>query len=168
MKEYNQKEIIKYFGTSKELIAELENKVEYVNGIDFIDNKKKTDALLSVKIKKYTNGLVIEVSEDSTPYFYGVDLDKIKYWTIKNNEQIIRELRKSIIIKALLGKLLLGTLGVFWGTIYGTKKTEILKLLDNLLIICIKEKKKKRKICFSIKDKNCEEVGIFFKKYFAN
>ena len=165
MKEYYYKEIVEKFGDSKDLIAALDSKVEYINGIDIID-KNNTSYLSPVNFKKYPNGLVIELTKGGVLRTFAIEIDKLKYFTIKMQEDANRELRKFIILKVLIGKFLLGTFGVIFGTMYATKRNELTKLSNNLLVICLKEKKKK-KIFFAIRNKNIEEVNDFFISIFA-
>lgn len=144
----------------------LVNKMKYLNGIEDFDNLEKKVSLdkASTGLRMRPNGIEIAIFYGLSTRYLGILYEDIKYWSFENQEVVIKQ-SKSVIGRAVLGGLLLGSVGAVIGGMsgIGTKDVKLSKY-DNIIFICCRNNDKDHIISFSCSNKNIKTAYDYLYK----
>lgn len=146
------------------------NKMKYLNGIEDFDNLEKKVSLdkASTGLRMRPNGIEIAIFYGLSTRYLGILYEDIKHWSVENQEVIIKQ-SKSVLGRAAIGGLLLGSVGAIVGGMsgLGTKDVKISKN-DNIIFICCKNNDKDYIISFSCDSKHIKTVYNYLDKNLPN
>jgi hypothetical protein len=99
----------------------------------------------------------------------GLYNEKLNFWTIEQQQEIVANKSKSVIGRALLGGVLLGPVGAIVGGLTGIgDKTVKVSDVDNIISISYSQDDKDAMILFSCSNKKVKVVYEYLKKNFGN
>lgn len=142
------------------------DKIKYLNGIedfDILEKKVPLDKAITY-LKMRPKGLEIKIFYGFSTTYLGIFYEDIKYWSVENQEVIIKQ-SKSVIGRAIVGGLVLGPVGAIVGGMsgIGTKDVKVSKY-DNIIFICCKNNDKDYIISFSCSNKNIKSAYDYLSK----
>lgn len=144
-------------------------KIEYLGGINGFDEILKGKTMKEygavIHIRQRPKGIEIKLAEDFSSNSVGLKFSQIKEIIIENKNSIIENKERSVIGRAVLGGLIMGSTGAMIGGLSGLKANEKTKIPDSILsFIYSTIDKSDNVICFACKIDDKKEVIDFFQK----
>lgn len=159
--------ILGKYGFLESADKKLFNKLGYLGGIPEFDSKlatkKRSEYLLNLEVRP--NGLEITVGLNFSNYRVALLQERIDFFVIEHQKQIVEQKGKSIVGRALLGGVLLGPVGAIVGgmTGIGSKNVKVSQV-DNIL--SIKLTNSETYLTFSVDNKHFKATENYLKKHF--
>jgi hypothetical protein len=145
----------------------------YLGGIPEIDklieNKKIDPKIANVSLEIRPKGVEVYLMQGFNKTRVGLYNEKLNFWTIEQQQEIVANKSKSVIGRALLGGVLLGPVGAIVGGLTGIgDKTVKVSDVDNIISISYSQDDKDAMILFSCSNKKVKVVYEYLKKNFGN
>lgn len=143
--------------------------MQYLGGIPEIDqlisNKKIDPKIANVSLEMRPKGVEIYLIQGFSKTRVGLFSEKINFWTIEQQQEVVAKKSKSVIGRALLGGVLLGPVGAIVGGMTGIGDKSIkVSDIDNIISISYSEDDKLAMILFSCSNKKVKKVYEYLKK----
>jgi hypothetical protein len=147
--------------------------MQYLGGIPEIDQlieKNKIDPkIANVSMEMRPNGVEINLMHGFNNTRIGLYSEKLNFWTIEQQQEVVAKKSKSVIGRALLGGVLLGPVGAIVGGMTGVgDKTVKVSDVDNIISISYSQDDKDVIILFSCTNKKFKKVYEYLKKNFGD
>jgi len=148
--------------------------MQYLGGIPSIDKlieDKKIDTKSAfVTLELRPKGLSLSLFYGLGKAEIGFYIDKLNFWTIEQQEEVVSKKSKSVIGRALLGGILLGPVGAVVGgmTGIGEKETKISASgIDNIVSISYSENDNETITLLNCSNKKVKNVFEYLKRNFG-
>jgi len=147
--------------------------MQYLGGIPEIDqlieNNKIDLKIANVSMEMRPNGVEIYILNGFNKIRIGLYSERINFWTIEQQQEVVAKKSKSVIGRALLGGVLLGPVGAIVGGMTGIgDKTVKISDVDNIVSISYSQDDKDAVILLSCKNKKVKTVYEYLKKNFGD
>ena len=147
--------------------------LQYLGGIPEIDqlieNNKIDPKTANVSLEMRPNGLEIYIINGFNKIRIGLYSERINFWTIEQQQEVVEKKSKSVIGRALIGGVLLGPVGAIVGgmTGIGDKKVKVSDI-DNIVSISYLQDERDAVILFTCTNKKVKTVDEYLKKNFGD
>lgn len=147
--------------------------MQYLGGVPEIDqlieNKKIDPKVANVSFELRPKGVEVYLIHGFSKTRFGLYSEKLNFWTIEQQQEVIAKKSKSVIGRALLGGVLLGPVGAVVGGMTGIgDKTVKVSDVDNIFSISYSQNDEDTIILFSCSNKKLKKVYEYFKKNLGN
>jgi hypothetical protein len=147
--------------------------MQYLGGIPEIDqlieNKKNDPKIANVSLEMRPKGVEMQLMQGFNTTRVGLYSEKLNFWTIEQQQEVVAKKSKSVIGRALLGGVLLGPVGAVVGGMTGIgDKTLKVSDVDNIISISYSQNDKDAMILFSCSNKKVKKVYEYLKKNFGS
>jgi hypothetical protein len=147
--------------------------IQYLGGMPEIDqlieNNKIDPKIADVSMEMRPNGVEIYLMHGFNKTRAGLYSEKLNFWTIEQQQEVVAKKSKSVIGRALLGGVLLGPVGAIVGGMTGIgDKTVKVSDVDNIISISYSQDDKDAIILFSCTNKKVKKVYEYLKKNFGD
>lgn len=147
--------------------------MQYLGGIPEIDqlieNKKIDPKVANVSLEMRPKGVEVYLMHGFNKTRVGLYSEKLNFWTIEQQQEVVAKKSKSVIGRALLGGVLLGPVGAVVGGMTGIgDKTVKVSDVDNIISISYSQNDKDTIILFSCSNKKVKKIYEYLKKKFGN
>jgi hypothetical protein len=134
--------------------------IQYLSGITGADQIST-----SVTMIMRPKGVEICLKNDFSISRVGLYGDQINFWTIEQQHGVVGNASKSVIGRALIGGLILGSVGAVVGGMTGLDNKQVnLSNIENIIAISYSSNNEELMILFSCSSKNLKKVGEYLKK----
>ncbi len=157
------------FWSPKEFIQDM----KYLGGIPSLDKlieENKIDTKIAfVAFEMKPKGLELTLFYGFSKARIGLYSEKLNFWTIEQQKEVVAKKSKSVIGRALLGGILLGPVGAVVGGMTGIGDKEIkVSDIDNIISISYSENDKEVIILLSCSNKKVKKVYEYLKRNYED